>query len=82
MINLIIEEWKSFTRYQKIVLTIYFIISLPLMPFFAIVIPFANWITTGKGMPVRRLTIIDFLSQSTAFSLFGYLCAILIYCTK
>lgn len=80
MIKSMIEEWKLFTRYQKIVLTIYLIISLPLMPFFIIMIPFANWVTSPEGGPVRQLTLTYFLSQSVAFSVFAYMIAALIRC--
>jgi hypothetical protein len=69
----LVETWNSWDKQQKIVLTIYAIVSLPLLPFTAIIIPFAHWITQPNGVPPRKLTLIEFLSMSIAISIFGYL---------
>lgn len=69
------EEINQLTRYQKIILSIYFVLSIPLLPFMAVMIPFAWWVTAPEGGPTRKLTLIEFLSFSVAMSLFAYLIA-------
>lgn len=76
----ITEEWKAFTRYQRIVLSIYTLFSLPLMPFYVVMIPFAFWVTRSKD-DTRTLTLIEFLSMAMAMSVFAYPVALLIYCS-
>lgn len=66
------EEIAQYTRYQKIILSIYFLLSLPLLPLMAILIPFAWWVTAPQGGPTRPLTLIEFLSFSVTMSLFAY----------
>lgn len=76
------EEINQLTRYQKTILSIYFLISIPLLPLMAIMIPFAWWITQPQGVPPRPLTLIEFLSFSVAMSLFAYMMfACLHWCT-
>jgi hypothetical protein len=72
-----IEEWKSYTRYQKIVLCIYTLISLPLMPLYVVMIPLSFWITKSKG-DTRKLSLVEFLSLSVAMSMFAYLTILLL----
>lgn len=67
-----IEEWKSFTRYQKIVLSIYFLISLPLLPVMVILIPSMWWIAKPKWS-TDKMTLMHFLCMSVTLSLFAYL---------
>jgi len=68
-----IEEWKACSVRQKIILSIYALVSLPFMPFYMVMIPFAWWVTTSKGQEPRKVTIVEFLSMSMASSLFVYL---------
>jgi hypothetical protein len=75
------EEWKSYSGYTKTVLVIYFLISLPLLPLMAIMIPFAWWVAAPQGVLTRRQTLADFLSLSVALSLLAYiLVAVLHWC--
>lgn len=67
-----IKEWKSFTRRQKIIIGAYLVMSLPLLPLMAIMIPFSWWIVAPQGGPTRKLTLIEFASISLAMSLFTY----------
>ena len=69
------EEVKQLTRYQRIILSIYALISLPLLPLMAVMIPFAWWVTAPQGGPTRKLTLIEFLSFSVTMSLFTYVFA-------
>lgn len=70
-----IEEWKSYTRYTKTVLSIYGILSLPLLPFMVPMILFSWWVTAPANGPTRKITVAEILSLSFTMSLFVYIFA-------
>jgi len=63
---------EQYTKHQKIILTIYAILSLPLLPMMAILYPFLTWIFTGVGEKYK-LSLLDFLCMSMAVSLPTYI---------
>jgi hypothetical protein len=78
----ILEEWKSYSRYTKTVLSIYALVSLPLMPLYIILIPFAWWVTTSEGTQYKRLPLADFLSFAMSMSIFAYMIAAIVRCSQ
>lgn len=68
--------FKDLDTRQKIVLAIYAIVSLPLLPLFAIMYPLATWVVGGKR------SLVDFLSISMAVSIFIYMVVGLRWCTQ
>ena len=65
-----------YTRRQKIILTIYALLSLPLLPLMAIVYPFSKWAVYG-GKP--KLDLVEFLCMSMAMATLTYIVAGLLY---
>lgn len=76
MFKRMLEEWKSYPRYSKTVLTIYLVLSLPLLP---VMIPMclgAWWVTQPDNKEYRRpMTALELISFSFTFSLFVYIAA-------
>jgi len=68
-----LEEWRSFTKYQKIIISIYLVLSLPWIPFLIMVIPFTHWLTSSANIPYKKITLMEFACFSVAMSLLGYL---------
>jgi hypothetical protein len=67
-----IEEWKSYSRYTKTVLTIYLILSLPLLPVMIPMVLFCFWVAKPKG-DTRKMPLADVISLSFTMSLFVYI---------
>jgi hypothetical protein len=67
---------SKYTTKQKVILTIYVLVSLPLLPLMAIMYPFSKWAVEGKK---PTLDLVEFLSMSVAFSLFMYLIGSALY---
>jgi len=77
------EIWNSWNTRQKIVLTIYIIISLPTLPLNGIIIPFLHWLMQSDGVRRRKLSLPEFLSMSVTNSIFIYVIAVFIFwCPK
>lgn len=68
-----IKEWNSWTTYQKIALSIYTILSLPLLPLMVVLVPFVWATTTSESSASIKLTLAEFLSLSMAVSILCYL---------
>lgn len=62
---------KDYTKRQKIILTIYAVVSFPVLPLMALYYPFVKWVTSSSGE--TKLDLVEFLSLSMAVSLFVYL---------
>jgi hypothetical protein len=77
-----IEEWKSYGRYTKTVLTIYLILSLPLLPVMVPMILFAFWVTAPQGIPRRKMTLTELISFAFTMSLFVYIAAACVHWCK
>lgn len=74
MFKAITEEWKSYTKRQKIILSAYAFFSLPMLPIMGILIPFSHWVTQPDNKAYRRkLTLFEFICMSWAMSLLVYL---------
>jgi hypothetical protein len=69
-----IEEWKSYSRYTKTVLTIYLILSFPLLPVMIPMVLFAFWVTKPQG-DTRKITPAEVISFAFTMSLFVYILA-------
>ena len=54
-------------------------VSLPLLPFMIVMIPFAHWVTQPDGVPPTKLTLMYFLTLSATMSLFAYLISIILW---
>jgi hypothetical protein len=76
-----IEEWKSYSRYTKTVLSIYLILSLPLLPVMVPMVLFAFWVTKPEGN-TRKITLAEVISFSFTMSLLAYGMFALIRCTS
>jgi Na+-driven multidrug efflux pump len=66
-----VEEGLMHT-YQKVILTIYAIFSLPILPLMVFVYPFIKWTTLQKDEKIK-LDITEFLAMSAAISIIVYL---------
>jgi len=67
---------RQYTKHQVVVLTIYALISLPLLPLMAVVYPFTKWVVYGGK---SKLDLMEFLSMSMTFSLLIYLMGIAVW---
>jgi hypothetical protein len=72
---------QEYTQRQVVVLTIYALLSLPLLPLMAVAYPFSKWVTRDANNHEEiELTMVEFLSLSMAMSLFMYFFASMMYC--
>jgi len=85
----ITQIWNEFAFRQKIILSIYAIIGLPVLPIVLIIWPFAKWTTTPieqKGTVKALFTTsegwVEILSAAMALSLLALLFIALIYSTR
>ena len=72
---------EEYTQRQKIILTVYAILSLPLLPLVAVMYPISKWITQDANNKEEvKLSVIEFLSLSLALSLLLYIVIAMMYC--
>lgn len=62
------EAWDRWSKRQRIIFVIYFLLSLPLFPFYIVMIPFAHWITWSANRPYKRITVEEFLCMAAAMT--------------
>jgi hypothetical protein len=67
MINYLKNFWNGLCLRQKIIITIYFVISLPLIPIVCPMWWFAKWVNQAKD--VNHFDPIEYLSLSMAMTL-------------
>lgn len=83
MIERMVQEWKSYSRYSKTVLAIYFFLSLPLLPVMVPMILFAWWVTQPDNKEHRRpMTLVELISFAFTMSLFVYIAAACVHWCK
>jgi hypothetical protein len=70
--------FKDLTTYQKVILSIYAVVSLPVLPFMFIMYPFTKWAVSGKV----EWNWIEFLSMSVAIIILGAMICLTFYCGK
>lgn len=68
---------QSYTTRQKIILTVYVILGLPLLPLTAIMYPFSKWVTQdaneAKAGVKIKFDLVEWLSVNLALCLYLYL---------
>lgn len=81
MIERMTEEWNAYPRYSKTVLSIYVLLSLPLLPVMVPMVLFAFWVTKPEGN-TRKITLGEIITMSFTMSLFVYIFAACLHWCK
>ena len=72
---------QEYTQRQVVILTIYILLSLPILPLMIFLYPFTKWVTQSANDKTEvELTMIELLSLSMAMSLFMYFMVGMAYC--